>query len=282
MPQVGPASRCVRDRRHDPRAQVSRRRRQGELGRENLAALEKGIVNLERHVNNVPPPLRPAVRRRDQPFHRRHRRRDRAAEETDGAVRRAGRALARTGPNGGAGAEDVANAVIERDRTGREPVPVRLRRRRCRCGRRCGRSRPRSTALPMSRPMPRCATQIARLQEDGYGRYPVCVAKTQYSFSTDAKLRGAPSGHSRQHPRGAAGRRRRVRRHDLRRHDDDAGAAEGPGGRDGSTSPMMAGWWDCSDGARKHRPANRIVTITGDYTDGAGWRTLLSGGGERS
>ncbi len=38
-------------------------------------------------------------------------------------------------------------------------------------------------------------TQIQRLQDEGYGRYPVCVAKTQYSFSTDAKLRGAPSGH---------------------------------------------------------------------------------------
>ena len=28
------------------------------------------------------------------------------------------------------------------------------------------------------------------------GHYPICVAKTQYSFSTDASLRGAPSGHS--------------------------------------------------------------------------------------
>ena len=37
--------------------------------------------------------------------------------------------------------------------------------------------------------------QIARLQADGYGKYPVCVAKTQYSFSTDAAARGAPSGH---------------------------------------------------------------------------------------
>jgi len=37
--------------------------------------------------------------------------------------------------------------------------------------------------------------QIDRLQKDGYGHYPVCVAKTQYSFSTDANLRGAPSGH---------------------------------------------------------------------------------------
>jgi formate--tetrahydrofolate ligase len=38
-------------------------------------------------------------------------------------------------------------------------------------------------------------TSIRKLQEDGYGHYPVCVAKTQYSFSTDPKLRGAPSNH---------------------------------------------------------------------------------------
>ena len=38
-------------------------------------------------------------------------------------------------------------------------------------------------------------TQIKKLQESGYGHYPVCVAKTQYSFSTDPQLRGAPSGH---------------------------------------------------------------------------------------
>jgi formate--tetrahydrofolate ligase len=38
--------------------------------------------------------------------------------------------------------------------------------------------------------------QIKKLQDDGYGHYPVCVAKTQYSFSTDPQLRGAPSGHT--------------------------------------------------------------------------------------
>ena len=38
--------------------------------------------------------------------------------------------------------------------------------------------------------------QIARLQAEGYGKLPVCVAKTQYSFSTDARLRGAPTGHA--------------------------------------------------------------------------------------
>jgi formate--tetrahydrofolate ligase len=37
--------------------------------------------------------------------------------------------------------------------------------------------------------------QIKKLQEDGYGHYPICVAKTQYSFSADAQLRGAPDNH---------------------------------------------------------------------------------------
>jgi formate--tetrahydrofolate ligase len=38
--------------------------------------------------------------------------------------------------------------------------------------------------------------QISELEEQGYGHYPVCIAKTQYSFSTDPTLRGAPSMHS--------------------------------------------------------------------------------------
>ena len=38
--------------------------------------------------------------------------------------------------------------------------------------------------------------QIQRLQDQGYGHFPVCVAKTQYSFSTDPSALGAPSGHT--------------------------------------------------------------------------------------
>ncbi len=37
--------------------------------------------------------------------------------------------------------------------------------------------------------------QIDELQSNGYGEFPVCVAKTQYSFSTDPSMRGAPSNH---------------------------------------------------------------------------------------
>ena len=37
--------------------------------------------------------------------------------------------------------------------------------------------------------------QFAKFEADGYGNFPVCMAKTQYSFSTDPSLMGAPSGH---------------------------------------------------------------------------------------
>ena len=33
-------------------------------------------------------------------------------------------------------------------------------------------------------------------EKNGYGSLPICIAKTQYSFSTDPKLKGAPTGHS--------------------------------------------------------------------------------------
>jgi formate--tetrahydrofolate ligase len=41
----------------------------------------------------------------------------------------------------------------------------------------------------------RVRQQIAQFEEDGFGHLPVCMAKTQYSFSTDPNLRGAPSDH---------------------------------------------------------------------------------------
>jgi formate--tetrahydrofolate ligase len=38
--------------------------------------------------------------------------------------------------------------------------------------------------------------QLRQWEEQGYGNLPICMAKTQYSFSTDPNLRGAPTGHS--------------------------------------------------------------------------------------
>ena len=37
--------------------------------------------------------------------------------------------------------------------------------------------------------------QLKKMEEDGFAKFPICVAKTQYSFSTDPNLKGAPSGH---------------------------------------------------------------------------------------
>ncbi len=164
-----------------------------DLGRENLAALEAGLVNLQRHVQNVRLhyglPCVVAI--------------NHFTADTDAEIALLKRLMEPSGvrvvlsthwANGGAGAVDVANAVIEV--IGRDENQFRFVY---------------EEALPLWEKMRAIATQIygaadisadaavraqvARLQEDGYGRYPVCVAKTQYSFSTDAKLRGAPSGH---------------------------------------------------------------------------------------
>ena len=37
--------------------------------------------------------------------------------------------------------------------------------------------------------------QIKKIEQAGFGNFPVCIAKTQYSFSTDPSLKGAPTGH---------------------------------------------------------------------------------------
>jgi formate--tetrahydrofolate ligase len=37
--------------------------------------------------------------------------------------------------------------------------------------------------------------QFKSFESAGYGNFPICMAKTQYSFSTDPNLKGAPSGH---------------------------------------------------------------------------------------
>ena len=38
--------------------------------------------------------------------------------------------------------------------------------------------------------------QVKKIEQAGFGKFPVCIAKTQYSFSTDPKLKGAPSNHT--------------------------------------------------------------------------------------
>jgi len=163
------------------------------LTRENPAALEKGIVNLERHVENVTLhfglPCVVAINRFSS---------DTAEElafvESRMAQMKVPVAVANHWAEGGKGATDLANIVIELCEQSPSVQFVY------------------EDADPLWEKIEKIATkvyrassvnaeakvreQIARLQEDGYGHYPVCVAKTQYSFSTDPHLHGAPVGHS--------------------------------------------------------------------------------------
>ena len=70
--------------------------------------------------------------------------------------------------------------------------------------------------------------QLDDLQAGGFGHFPVCMAKTQYSFSADAALKNAPSGFEVPIPRGQAFGRRRVRGGGLRRDHDHARPAPRP------------------------------------------------------
>jgi formate--tetrahydrofolate ligase len=166
-----------------------------EVNKENLAALEKGIANLERHVNNVQNhyglPCVVAVN---------HFTFDTEAEfkllQAKLSHLKVPVISARHWAEGGAGAEAVARAVVE---LAERPAAAEFRFVY-------------DDALPLWDKMKAIATkiygaadisadnkvrtQIKQLQDAGYGHYPVCVAKTQYSFSTDAQLRGAPSGHT--------------------------------------------------------------------------------------
>jgi formate--tetrahydrofolate ligase len=163
-----------------------------DLKAENLTALQKGAVNLERHIDNVVNhyglPCAVAINRR--------------AEDSDAEIRLLTERGAAHGvrvipathfADGGKGALELAREVV---RLCEQPSRFHFVY---------------EDAATLWDKMKTIATriyhasdisadskvraQIKQLQEAGYGHYPVCVAKTQYSFSTDPKLRGAPVNH---------------------------------------------------------------------------------------
>ena len=162
------------------------------LNIENLDALEKGIANLERHVHNVivnyGMPCVVSVNHFIHDTDREHALLREKLNKLGAPV-----ILARHWAEGGKGAVEVAKKVIEL------------------CEGRNNFSFVYEDSDSLWDKMKKIATkiygasdigadskiraQIRKLQDDGYGHYPVCVAKTQMSFSTDAQLRGAPSGH---------------------------------------------------------------------------------------
>jgi len=163
-----------------------------DVGREDLAALERGIVNLERHIDNVQEryglPCVVAIN---------HRTHDTEAELELllGRTRARGtRAMvARHWAQGGAGAEELAREVV---RLCDQPSQMRyVYEDEASLWDKLKAIATRVYGAADIRADGKIRGQIDRLQQDGYGHYPVCVAKTQYSFSTDPKARGAPSGH---------------------------------------------------------------------------------------
>ena len=168
------------------------------LNTENLDALGKGIANIERHVANIRDHygLPCIVAINNFTF-------DTPAELTLLQERMAEHAVpvivARHWAEGGKGAEDVARAVValvEGDKKQavsgfkfvyEESLPL-MDKITAIATKIYGAAKVTASA--------KVAEQIKKLQEAGYGHYPVCVAKTQYSFSTNPNSRGAPSGHT--------------------------------------------------------------------------------------
>jgi formate--tetrahydrofolate ligase len=165
-----------------------------ELNKENLAALEKGIANLERHVNNVRNHygLPCVVSINHFTF-------DTDAEidllKRKMAHHHAPVILARHWAEGGKGAEEVAHAVVKTMESTASNFKFVYDEQATLWDKITTIAQKIYGASEVTADS-KVRGQIRKLQEDGYGHYPVCVAKTQYSFSTDPALRGAPSGHS--------------------------------------------------------------------------------------
>ena len=164
------------------------------LKTEDLASLAAGIANLERHVNNVRNhyglPCVVAVN---------HFVDDTEAELALLAHKMAHHevpvVVARHWAEGGAGAEELAREVVRIAQT--TPADFRFVY---------------DDAMTLWQKAEAVATKVygaaevvadtrvrerlQELQDAGHGHLPVCIAKTQYSFSTDPTLRGAPSGHA--------------------------------------------------------------------------------------
>jgi formate--tetrahydrofolate ligase len=160
---------------------------------EDLVRLEKGIVNLERHINNVRNHFGlPCVVAVNHFVH------DTEAELALLARKLAHHAVplvvARHWADGGRGAEELARVVVHLVET--TPADMRfVYDDEATLWQKAEAVAKKIYGAAEVTADTKVRTQLRQLQDHGYGHYPVCIAKTQYSFSTDPQLRGAPSGH---------------------------------------------------------------------------------------
>ena len=163
------------------------------LGREDLAALEKGMANLGRHIENVKKfGLKPVVAINafttdtDAEF----------ALIKSGCAEKFGTdaVLCKHWAEGGKGATELAEkvvAVIESGESKYKPLyelDLPLTEKMRTVARKIYRAK---DILVESK----AKTAIKSFEDQGYGKLPICVAKTQYSFSADAKALNAPTDH---------------------------------------------------------------------------------------
>ena len=167
-----------------------------ELNTENLEALEKGVANLEKHVQNIREhyglPAIVAINNFtfDTPAELKLLQ-DRMAKHDAPVI------VARHWAEGGKGAEDVARAVVDVLDRQDGPSPCKfVYEESATLMEKINAIATKIYGAAGVSADAKVTGQIKKLQEDGYGHYPVCVAKTQYSFSTNPNSRGAPTGHT--------------------------------------------------------------------------------------
>ena len=163
-----------------------------DLNKENLPALEKGLANLERHVKNVKDvygiPCVVSI--------------NRFTADTDAEMALLSDRIGKLGAkvvvathwaDGGKGAAELARIVV--DLCDQPSQPTFVYDDADTLWEKVNKIATRVYGASDVTADTKVRNRIKELQEAGYGHYPVCVAKTQSSFSTDASLRGAPSGH---------------------------------------------------------------------------------------
>jgi formate--tetrahydrofolate ligase len=158
---------------------------------ENVAAVEAGFANLERHVQNVAKFGVPAVVSVN-----------RFIADTDAEMKKLIELCDKMGvpcieanhwADGGAGAEDVARKVVEIIESGKAsfkplyPDDMKLEEKIRTVAREIYRADDIDVPAAISK-------QLAELDATEAGKFPICMAKTQYSFSTDPTLKAAPTG----------------------------------------------------------------------------------------
>jgi len=163
-----------------------------DLGQENVDAVLKGCPNLGRHIENVKQfgvPVVVAINHFGTDT-------DAEIEAVRAYVKEQGTdaILCRHWAEGSAGIEDLAHKVVELAESGQAqfaplyPDEMKLFDKIDTIVKRIYRG---SEAVADKS----VRDQLHQWEAQGYGNLPVCMAKTQYSFSTDSNLRGAPTGH---------------------------------------------------------------------------------------